>query len=86
MGERNRIKCLTKCAYVARNLKSEIIMSNSPLIKNHRKGRVGNDGKCNMNIYDLEVLAIGTYWDINLSDRSGCSDRCRINRMKRKAL
>lgn len=28
-----------------------------------------------MNIYEIEVLAIGTYWEINLSDKSGCSDR-----------
>ena len=28
-----------------------------------------------MNIYELEVLAIGTYWDINLNDKSGCSDK-----------
>lgn len=27
-----------------------------------------------MKIYEIEVLAIGTYWDINLHDRSGCSD------------
>ena len=26
-------------------------------------------------IYEIEVLAIGTYWDINLYDKSGCSDR-----------
>lgn len=28
-----------------------------------------------MRTYEIEVLAIGTYWDINLSDKSGCSDR-----------
>lgn len=28
-----------------------------------------------MKLYEIEVLAIGTYWDINLYDKSGCSDR-----------
>lgn len=28
-----------------------------------------------MRTYEIEVCAIGTYWDIDLSDKSGCSDR-----------